>query len=534
MIIYKKGTFVPSSLLRIRGGVFFQAMPSALFCGLLGFFFKLLSKYDPGAEYFFSHVLSNNSAYSSVSVMIGFLVIFRTQQSYSRFWEGARHIKSFQSELFVTGSNLLAFTRASKAEKEKIEKFHNVLVRLLSVLHAVALSKLHGHASVEAWLDVIDLQGLDANSLDTLWQEKECKVELLLQWVQSLTVDAIGDGVLVIAPPILSRIFQNLSNGLSAFNNAYRLVEVPYPFPYMQTTELLLLMHCIVTPMVMCDFTVEPAWTGVFSFLVAIILLSLNKIASELEDPYGNDYNDLDLNNMQEELNLRLLMLMRSSTRVVPKCNEHSMCLSGTPRDARKSIAVVDVEHIKESLEGKLPDAPPKRFSVRVDHGKEVKLDPIAPPLNSTKEASSLLTSATLRAVAEQRDREASPREGQEVDHFWTEESSVTSSRRGVVQPPPVIDNRSTASTLPPLKETTLEDGSDFDKAPPIRPSQTEKYSLAAKLRAGSKDVAAGPKRLDLPRGQEAQRLRGAQQGRGQPIRPCLPIAASMLGCGGK
>jgi len=175
--------------------------------------------------------------------------------------------------------------------------------------------------------EVIDLQGLDAMTLNTLMGE-ECKVELVLQWIHLLTVDGQTNGVVVIAPPILSRIFQNLSNMLNAFYGAYRLTEIPYPFPYKQTTELLLLTHCIITPMVMCDFTSEPGWTAFFSFALSLILISLNSIAHELEDPFGDDSNDLNLKEMQHELNKRLLMLMAPATQLVPEPSPSACDLS--------------------------------------------------------------------------------------------------------------------------------------------------------------------------------------------------------------
>jgi len=353
MIRYKKGNFRLTNLLRVRGSVFPQSLHLAFWCGAMSAAFKIMEMHKwYGADLFFANVLNNNSAYSSFSVLIGFLVIFRTQQAYSRFWDSCKYVKTMQAEFFVTGANLVAFCRHPDTNKqsESVEVLHfqHVLIRLLSLLHAVCLMQLHGKEST-IHPEVIDPHGLDLESLIAIGNE-ECKVELLVQWVQCLTVDGIQTGVCTIPAPILSRIFQNLSNGLAAFYNAYRVTEVPYPFPYMQSTEVLLLAHYIVTPMVICNFTISPGWSFIFSFLVVFTLLSLNRIACELEDPFGTDPNDLDMDEMQGEMNKRLLLLMKPSSGRLPVLSELAQLEWNNAREAANAKFPVTAKHITTRL----------------------------------------------------------------------------------------------------------------------------------------------------------------------------------------
>jgi len=209
MIRYKKGNFRLTNLLRVRGSVFPQSLHLAFWCGAMSAAFKIMEMHKwYGADLFFANVLNNNSAYSSFSVLIGFLVIFRTQQAYSRFWDSCKYVKTMQAEFFVTGANLVAFCRHPDTNKqsESVEVLHfqHVLIRLLSLLHAVCLMQLHGKEST-IHPEVIDPHGLDLESLIAIGNE-ECKVELLVQWVQCLTVDGIQTGVCTIPAPILSRI----------------------------------------------------------------------------------------------------------------------------------------------------------------------------------------------------------------------------------------------------------------------------------------------------------------------------------------
>eukprot|EP00411_Alexandrium_monilatum_P079723 CAMPEP_0175623556 /NCGR_PEP_ID=MMETSP0096-20121207/69491_1 /TAXON_ID=311494 /ORGANISM="Alexandrium monilatum, Strain CCMP3105" /LENGTH=811 /DNA_ID=CAMNT_0016928819 /DNA_START=1 /DNA_END=2432 /DNA_ORIENTATION=+ len=343
MILYEPGTFNPRTLCRLSGSCFFRTLPIAI---LIGGVSSLLELAD-GSTGFLTGSLDNTAAYNSFSMLCGFLIIFRTQQSYSRFWEGANCVKKMQSEIFVTGSNLVAFCRTSKKSKGDITDFQTTLIRLLSLLHSVACAQLHGKGSLRIESDsnkVLDAQGMES---DALWdvEATDSKVELILQWIQSLIVDAHEAGIVNIAPPILSRIYHNLGNMLSAFYGATRLIEVPYPFPYMQTTDLLLIVHCSITPVVMCSFTKHYIWAGIFTFLIELILLCLNMTAVELEDPFGEDLNDLNLHDMQEELNKRLFMLLNPEMCDVPTFSTNALLRNGvTPvtlveRPVRQSLS---------------------------------------------------------------------------------------------------------------------------------------------------------------------------------------------------
>mmetsp|Transcript_74200 Transcript_74200/g.241299 ORF Transcript_74200/g.241299 Transcript_74200/m.241299 type:complete len:123 (+) Transcript_74200:95-463(+) len=118
MIRYQRGSFNPRSLFKLQGSVFRRSIWPALLCGFMGAAFKHLEVNNiAGLAFLFQDILTDNSAYSSVSVLIGFLVIFRTQQSYSRFWDGSKFLKNMQAEWFMAGGNLFAFCRHNTDER---------------------------------------------------------------------------------------------------------------------------------------------------------------------------------------------------------------------------------------------------------------------------------------------------------------------------------------------------------------------------------------------------------------------------------
>merc|ERR1719460_514346 len=132
-------------------------------------------------------------------------------------------------------------------------------------------------------------------------QQCHDRCEVMLQWLQRLIVKAEKDGILKVAPPILSRVYQQLGNGIVGLNNARKIADFPIPFPLAQMVTFLLIIHffCIAT---ICAVSVERIeWAGILSFSTVLSYWSINYIAIELEMPFGEDPNDLPLADMQKD-----------------------------------------------------------------------------------------------------------------------------------------------------------------------------------------------------------------------------------------
>jgi len=218
-------------------------------------------------------------------------------------------------EWFNASSSLVAFCRCSKTNQAKVSDFIHVVIRLFSILHAVALADIEDSVSerfedIEAFrFELIDIDGLDLNTLRAL-KNSDCRVELVFQWIQQVIVEGIETQVLTVAPPILSRAWQDLIQGMSAFQEAIKISTIPFPFPYAQTCDCILILHWMVTPFIFSTWVSTWWWAAIFTFLQVFVLWALNFIALEIEHPFGMDANDLDGKHMQAEMNRHLKLLV--------------------------------------------------------------------------------------------------------------------------------------------------------------------------------------------------------------------------------
>jgi len=325
MIRYERGGIhFFTKVFQRRGSVFPVSLRIALPCSILSSLLRLCVElgYFPMLESK-DGILKDNSCWSGFMFLVGFLIVFRTSTAYARFWDGCTSTHRMRAEWFDACSALVAFTKYSKHDNEVSSCFQHTLVRLFSMLHAVALGEIEDSSSYEIdtvaafKYPLLDAAGIDAESLMTV-KSSDSKVELVFQWIQQLIVENIDNGVLTIPAPILSRAFHELANGMVAFHEAIKISTIPFPFPYAQTCDCLLMLHWIVTPFINANWASNEGWAFLFTFIQVFIYWSLNAIAVEIENPFGDDANDIDAAAMQIELNQHLRLLLRASTKRTP------------------------------------------------------------------------------------------------------------------------------------------------------------------------------------------------------------------------
>eukprot|EP00929_Paragymnodinium_shiwhaense_P120465 TRINITY_DN9241_c0_g2_i1.p1 TRINITY_DN9241_c0_g2~~TRINITY_DN9241_c0_g2_i1.p1 ORF type:complete len:589 (-),score=116.94 TRINITY_DN9241_c0_g2_i1:35-1801(-) len=274
---------------------------------------------------------SNKSQiWSATTAGLVFLLGFRTNRAMSRFWEGTGLLHQMRGEWFDSVSCCVTFSRGAMYSKaQQVEDFRHTIVRLMSLCHGFALEEIAGNCTQ---LPTIDPYGLDNVTLTHL---KACKeeygfnrVEVLLHLTQCLITNSLDEGVLKIPPPILSRVYQTLSRGFVNLLNAKKITDTRFPFPYAQLISYFLLFHMLLTPVMLTSVFTSKAvgaalvTSKVMAFVLVFVpvfgMAALNVIAAELENPFGDDENDLPLNHFQEEMNACLIMLLQEDADLIP------------------------------------------------------------------------------------------------------------------------------------------------------------------------------------------------------------------------
>jgi len=315
-----------SNIFKLRGSVFPFSLKIALPAAFLSMVLKALIEQEI-LTVFVENIVKDNEAWNGFNKLVGSLVVFRTGQAYNRFWDGCKATHRIFAEWFDAVSCIIAFCKASTAEAEVVMRFQHTLIRLFSMLHAVALAEIENtanHEDVSAFkMHLIDPIGIGEDSLKSI-KDSPHKVALILMWIQQLLIENIKNGVLVIHPAILSRAFNVIANGMVAFYKSMQISQIPFPFPYAQTCDYLLCLHWLICPVVVAQWTSHIGWAGVFTFIQVFILWALNSIAVEIENPFGGDANDINAAKMQRDMNRHLLLLLRPDTARTPSLSSEA------------------------------------------------------------------------------------------------------------------------------------------------------------------------------------------------------------------
>lgn len=240
----------------------------------------------------------------------------------------------------------MAVCNTDPARKQEVTEFQHRLIRLVSLLYCAAIEQVSTVKGQQ--YDLFGIGDFDQTTMMYL-AEAHDKCEVCLQWIQRLIGEANEHQVIKVAPPILSRVYNQLGNGIVNLNNARKITEFPIPFPLAQMITFMLMFHWCVIAFV-CSVSVERIyWCGIISFIVVFSFWSINYIAVELEQPFGDDPNDLPLVDMQEDLNKSLIGLLDERAQVPPKFNFRAEHLNLTITRTSIEIMLKELGEMKKA-----------------------------------------------------------------------------------------------------------------------------------------------------------------------------------------
>eukprot|EP00928_Gymnodinium_smaydae_P007565 TRINITY_DN12711_c0_g1_i1.p1 TRINITY_DN12711_c0_g1~~TRINITY_DN12711_c0_g1_i1.p1 ORF type:complete len:470 (+),score=63.29 TRINITY_DN12711_c0_g1_i1:70-1479(+) len=317
VVIYDAGSLQLGAICRFKGSVLPKAFMVAFVPAVFAIGLGTLVQHT-GMDY---QPILNAATYSSFTFVLGFLLVFRNQTAYARYWEGTSHIQVLRGSWINAFSTLLAFSNASKKETEEIAQFQLKAMRLFSALHACALDFMYGRT--DGVSNILGIDQFENGALEFMNQvDNESMVFVVSQWIQQLILGAMADGIITSPPPIVGRVFQDITGGVVMTQNARKLTDTPFPFPYCQVLQVCLLIHAMFTPAAFVSWCREPVVAGVLTFIAVTVFWSLNFISAEIEHPFGFDPNDIRIELLQERFNTRLMTVIHPMAHTIPLKSE--------------------------------------------------------------------------------------------------------------------------------------------------------------------------------------------------------------------
>ncbi|MBD2097450.1 hypothetical protein H6F90_20335 [Trichocoleus sp. FACHB-591] len=261
--------------LQLKGSVIPSVFPRTLLCGFFGVFISILFHFGlPVAQPIFANVIP--------SIVLGLLLVFRTNTAYERFWEG----RKCWGHLVNTVRNLARQIWIGVVEQSPQDRTNKIAALRLLVAFAVA-TKLHlRQEPVNS-----ELEPLVQRSQYFKLQEMNHPPLEIAFWIGDYLQEQYSRDRL--NPYQLSGMLHLLDEMVNALGGCERILKTPMPMAYAIHLKQLLLIYCLLLPF---PLVAEIAWfTGPVVALVSFTLFGIEEIGIEIENPFGRDPNDLPL-----------------------------------------------------------------------------------------------------------------------------------------------------------------------------------------------------------------------------------------------
>lgn len=235
------------------------------------------------------HVKNATSIHSILGFVLSMLLVFRTNTAYDRWWEGRRIWGSFVNNSRNLALKLSVFLPAELQAGSR--EFGTLISNYVFAAKNHLRSKfLHEEYENVPSLHVEELYGMGhkPNRIAKAMYEK------INDWYQQKKIT--GDQLIVLNEEI--RSFTDNLGGCE------RIRSTPIPYSYSNFLKKVVFIYVFTLPIMFSpDFHFA---TIPISMLVLYVFASIELIAEEIEDPFGDDPNDLPLDDICARIKLNV------------------------------------------------------------------------------------------------------------------------------------------------------------------------------------------------------------------------------------
>ena len=275
----------------LRPALLFMAGYSAVCCYLILDVFRLHEK----------DFHSTIAMHSLLGIVLGLFLVFRTNSAYDRWWEG----RKLWGQM-VNNSRNLSFKINAFLPKDDLEnrKYFGRMIPNFVI-------------SVKDYLQ----NGVKINSLETTddnFSDKFKNVKHIPNMISSMLYGRVNELYVkkAISGDQLLLIDRELKEFSDILGGCERIKNTPIPYSYSMYIKKFIFIYIITLPF---GFVSQTEYVTIpIVVLISFVMFSVELIAEEIEDPFGNDINDLPTDELAIKIrdNVREILLDQSTSKV--------------------------------------------------------------------------------------------------------------------------------------------------------------------------------------------------------------------------
>ncbi|MCA9189525.1 MAG: bestrophin family ion channel [Pirellulaceae bacterium] len=258
-------------------------------------------------------VMLDLSVHSLVGLAIGLLLVFRTNSSYDRFWEG----RKLWGGIVNTSRNLARAITVHLPDQPQLQRelLPWVIAFPYAAMHALRKPPFAEFAYNNA--DECERPGSQTPNLGVLSgavEEDELRQLCASQHLPlavcchiTTTLKAARDQG-QISDYIFVSIDQYVGQFIDLIGGCERIHKTPMPYAYMVHARRALILYLLTLPLALCSKL--HWWSAIATACVAFVFLGIEEIGVEIEDPFGQDDNDLPLEKICKTIENNIVAIM--------------------------------------------------------------------------------------------------------------------------------------------------------------------------------------------------------------------------------
>lgn len=228
---------------------------------------------------YFREIQVPPTGHALIGVALGLLLVFRTNASYDRYWEGRKAWERISTDcrnLVRAVSTLLSDERA----------FLEPITNWTIAFPYACMHRLRGERGLG-----LAAERLPAHQVAEVLSENHIPMGVAIR-LSRLVAEKRQDGgtfperAVILVDSYVRSLMENVGV-------CERIQDTPMPFAYVVHLRRALMLFLLTLPFALVD---PFGWaTVIYTVLISYVLLGIDEIGVEIENPFGTDYNDLPL-----------------------------------------------------------------------------------------------------------------------------------------------------------------------------------------------------------------------------------------------
>jgi len=271
MISYDAKAWLPLTL-AYRGTIIPRVVGRITLLVLLTVLVLLVRDFVPGSETVLKQF--KPLGHMLIGVALGLLIVFRNNCSYDRYWEG----RKLWGGIVNISRNLMreAATFAGDASE---------LAKLVTAYPLALKQHLRGNKDLEEIRSLVPPAVFD--HVSSSGNPPSILAYYMTAWIRDRHTAGKFDSITAQSLEVNVRAFLDMQGGCE------RILRTPIPFAYAVHIKQLLLLYLVSLPFILIG---ELSWASIPTVaVIAFGLLGIEEAGVEIEDPFGDDPNDLPL-----------------------------------------------------------------------------------------------------------------------------------------------------------------------------------------------------------------------------------------------